>query len=83
MEVYLNGRLYSTQTFVGGAKLKDNVGNFTDLIGGLGGTYCRIKRLRIWDSVVDAATMRTYAEAVSPPFTPKSSYISGGGCASN
>jgi hypothetical protein len=79
-EIYLNGRLYSTRTFSRGVKLKDNLGNFID---SLSGQHSRTKRLRIWNSVVTASTMRTYADTVSPPFTPKSSYVAGGSCSAD
>ncbi len=78
MEVYLNGQLYSTKTFKGGSKLKSNAGDFYDMMT-QDSSFGRTKRLRLWNSVVDAPSMRTYAGTVSPPFTPKTSYVSGGG----
>lgn len=65
MEVYLNGRLYKTKTF-GAAKLMDVAGNFKS--GMRAGAYGRMKRWRLWPSVMDAETMRTYGARVEPAF---------------
>ena len=65
MEVYLNGRLYKTKTF-GSAKLLDVGGNFKT--GMRTGAYGRMKRFRLWPSVVDAETLRTYGGHVEPAF---------------
>lgn len=65
MEVYLNGRLYSTKTF-GSAKLLDVGGNFKS--GARGSAYGRLKRFRLWPSVADAEAMRTYGGRVEPAF---------------
>lgn len=65
MEVYLNGRLYSTKTF-GNAKLLDAGGNFKS--GARGSAYGRLKRFRLWPSVADAEAMRTYGGRVEPAF---------------
>lgn len=65
MEVYLNGRLYKTKTF-GSAKLLDVGGNFKS--GVRSSAYGRLKRFRLWPSVADAETMRTYGGRVEPAF---------------
>ena len=65
MEVYLNGRLYKTKTF-GAAKLMDVAGNFKS--GIRTGSYGRMKRWRLWPSVVESETLRTYGGRVEPAF---------------
>lgn len=65
MEVYLNGRLYKTKTF-GAAKLMDVAGNFKS--GLRSDAYGRMKRFRLWPSVVDTESMRTYGGRVEPAF---------------
>jgi hypothetical protein len=69
MEIYLNGRLYRTRSF-GSAKLLSTAGDFKNGIGA-DGTYARIKRLRLWEDVVTADTMRSFAATVSPSFSSK------------
>lgn len=69
MEVYLNGHLYRTRSF-GNAKLMSTAGDFKNGIGA-DGTYARIKRLRLWEDVVTADSMRSFAATVSPSFSSK------------
>lgn len=81
MEVYLNGALYQTKSF-GTAKLIATAGDFKT---GLGPdtTYSRIKRLRIWDDIIDADTMRAYAGSVEPRFTQYNGARMSGTCSTS
>ena len=79
MEIYLNGKLYRTRSF-GNAKLLSTAGDFKNGIGA-DGTYARIKRLRLWEDVVTADTMRSFASTVSPSFSSKLTAGGQGTCA--
>ena len=78
MEVYLNGRLYKTASF-GSAKLMSIGGDFKPSITA-DITYARIKRLRLWEDIVDTETMYAYSSKVSPSFTSKGMTIFQGTC---
>lgn len=74
MEVYLNGRLYRTKSF-GRSKLMSIAGDFKNGITA-DMTYARIKRLRLWEDIVDADTMYAFTSKVVPSFSAK---LGGGG----
>lgn len=81
MEAYVNGALYKTQVFSPG-RLKENTTNlvFRDEVKTLGSSPVRMKRLRLWGSIVSPDVMRAYGSTVSPSFNEKSENIADGTC---
>jgi len=81
MEAYVNGALYKTQVFSPG-RLKESTTNlvFLDELKTLDSSPVRIKRLRLWGSIVSPDVMRAYGSTVSPSFNEKSENIADGTC---
>ena len=81
MEAYVNGALYKTQVFSPG-RLKESTTNlvFRDELKTSSAPPVRIKRLRLWGSIVSPDVMRAYGSTVSPSFNEKSENIADGTC---
>lgn len=81
MEAYVNGALYKTQVFSPG-RLKESTTNlvFRDELKTASASPVRIKRLRLWGSIVSPDVMRAYGSTVSPSFNEKSENIADGTC---
>lgn len=82
MEAYVNGALYKTQVFPAPARLKESNKNlvFRDELKTKESPPARIKRLRLWGSIVSPDVMRAYGSTVSPSFNEKSENIADGTC---
>ena len=82
MEAYVNGALYKTQVFPAPARLKESTTNlvFRDELKTSSAPPVRIKRLRLWGSIVSPDVMRAYGSTVSPSFKMESDNVADGTC---
>ncbi len=83
MEAYVNGALYKTQVFPAPIRLKENLSKdlvYRDGLKGSNAPPVRMKRLRLWGSIVAPDVMRAYASAVSPSFKLESENVAEGTC---
>ncbi len=83
MEAYVNGALYKTQVFPAPVRLKENLARdlvFRDGLKGSNAPPVRMKRLRLWGSIVSPDVLRAYASAVSPSFKLEADNIAEGTC---
>jgi hypothetical protein len=82
MEAYVNGALYKTQVFPAPARLMESTTNlvFRDELKTNDSPPVRIKRLRLWGTIVSPDVMRAYGSTVSPSFNEKSDNLADGTC---
>ncbi len=82
MEAYVNGALYKTQVFPAPARLLENSTTlvFRDELKTSSAQPVRIKRLRLWGSIVSPDVMRAYGSTVSPSFKLESDNVADGTC---